>query len=73
MRNTRSGFVQVDYRSPEWIAIKEMLEQEYDTAVKSLVSTGLSEAEYNQWRGRASLINKLLDTEQRSLNKEKFV
>lgn len=62
---SRSGFVQVDYRSPEWLAIKTKLQDEMDICVQKLVSTGLSEAEYNQWRGRASLINKLLGEETR--------
>lgn len=67
MIHTRSGFVQVDYRSPEWLAIKQMLEAEYETAIKKLVSSGLSEAEYNQWRGRAALIDKLLAEESRTM------
>ena len=66
MKVSRSGFVQVDYRSPEWLAIKAMLQAERDISMQKLVSTGLSEAEYNQWRGRALLINKLLDGETRA-------
>lgn len=65
--HSRSGFVQVDYRSPEWIVIKEMLQEEYQTAVKKLVASGLSEAEYNQWRGRAALVDKLLAVETRTM------
>ena len=67
MMHTRSGFVQVEYRSPEWLVINQMLEAEYETAVKKLVSSGLSEAEYNQWRGRAALIDKLLAEESRTM------
>lgn len=66
MMHTRSGFVQVDYRSPEWLVIKQKLQEEYQTAVKKLVASGLSEAEYNQWRGRAALIDKLLAEESRT-------
>lgn len=66
MRVGRSGFVQVDYRSPEWLAIKEMLENEKMICIQKLVSTGLSEAEYNQWRGRVHLIDKLLGEENRA-------
>lgn len=53
----------IDYRSPEWQAIKQMLEQERDSAIKVLVSPGKTEDEYHQWRGRVSLANKLLDSE----------
>lgn len=51
----------IDYNSPEWLLIREMLSAEYDAAVKHLVNKGLTEGEYHQWRGRALLATKLLN------------
>lgn len=53
----------INFNSPEWTTIKEMLQQEYDDAVKHLINKGLAEGEYHQWRGRATLANKLLGLE----------
>lgn len=49
-----------DPRSPEWQAVRKLLESERQIAIQKLVSSGLSEAEYHQWRGRVPLIDKLL-------------
>lgn len=53
----------IDFNSPEWQVVKEVLIRERDEAIKFLVNPGKTEAEYHQWRGRASLANKLLDLE----------
>lgn len=57
----------IDYRSPEWMEVKRMLEQEFKDALSALVSTGKTEQEYHQWRGRAALANKLLELERHQM------
>ena len=49
-----------NFLSTEGQAFKSALEEEYKIAIENLVNPGHSEAEYHQWRGRVSLINKLL-------------
>lgn len=53
----------IDFGSPEWQTLKEILQAELDASLKSLVNPHLEEREYHQWRGRASLANKLLGLE----------
>jgi len=53
----------IEYNSPEWQIIKRVLESHREVALQKLVATGLSEAEYNQWRGRVHLADVLLNGE----------
>lgn len=53
----------VNFTGPEWLAIKEVLNDELNTCVKMLINPTLTEGEYQQWRGRAALVNKLLGLE----------
>jgi hypothetical protein len=53
----------IDFGSPEWAVIREMMQREYDDALKHLVNPHLSEGEYHQWRGRALLAYKVLGLE----------
>lgn len=50
----------INYHSPEWLAIKAMLEKEREQALQHLIKEGLSEVVYAQWRGRVALANKIL-------------
>lgn len=52
--------LRINPRSPEWLAIKELLETELKICVENLLNPRHTEVEYHQWRGRAALANKLL-------------
>lgn len=53
----------INHQSPEWLAIKEVLEKEKEEAIKFLLKPGLPAHEYDQWRGRVLLADKLLSRE----------
>lgn len=52
---------QIDYRSNDWREVTTYLRELYEDSVKIVMSHGITERESDFHRGRASLIEMMLD------------
>lgn len=51
----------MDYRGPEWAALRGWLEEELARTMGKMLTTSLTESETQQLRGRALVIKQMLD------------